>query len=145
MEVCTIGFAGKSATEFFGLVRAAGIRRLIDVRLNNVSQLAGFTKRNDLPFFLQELCSAEYIHEPLLAPSAELLAYYRKEKGGWSEYERMFIGLMRERRVEETISRSLFDLRTVLLCTEPTAAQCHRRLVVEYLSEQWGDITPVHL
>src|SRR5438874_12889942 len=109
MEVYTIGFAQKSAEQFFEALRQAEIRRLLDVRLHNSSQLAGFTKQGDLPFFLKELCEAEYIHEPLLAPSPELFAYYKKQKGTWSEYERRFLALMAERKVEDMVSRSIFD------------------------------------
>ncbi len=98
MEVCTIGFTKKSAAQFFGALRAAGVRRLLDVRLNNSSQLAGFTKRDDLPFFLRELCGADYVHEPLLAPTDELLHAYRKRKGDWPTYERGFLALLAERR-----------------------------------------------
>lgn len=145
MEIYTIGFTKKSAREFFELLRSAGIRRLIDVRLNNVSQLAGFTKRDDLAFFLREICDAEYAHEPLLAPTQELLDAYKKRKGDWADYERDFVELMRSRRIEDALDRSLFDPRTVLLCSEPTAENCHRRLVLEYLRDAWGDVQIVHL
>jgi uncharacterized protein YeaO (DUF488 family) len=115
------------------------------VRLNNVSQLAGFSKREDLRYFLRELCAAEYIHEPLLAPTQELLDEYRKAKGGWENYERRFLALMRERAIERWLDRRLFDLPTVLLCSEATAEHCHRRLVLEYLQVHWGDLTITHL
>jgi uncharacterized protein (DUF488 family) len=145
MEVYTIGFAQKSADEFFGALRQAGIKRLLDVRLHNSSQLAGFTKKSDLPFFLKEICGAEYVHEPMLAPSQELFDYYKKQKGTWEEYERRFLALMAERKVEEKIDPSIFEVPTVLLCTEPTAERCHRRLVLEHLQSKWGDIEMVHL
>lgn len=122
-----------------------GIRRLLDVRLNNVSQLAGFSKREDLAYFLRELCGAEYLHEPLLAPTQALLDAYRKQKGSWEEYERRFLDLMRERRIEERLDRHLFDIPTVLLCSEATPERCHRRLVLEYLQERWGDLRITHL
>lgn len=122
-----------------------GIRRLLDVRLNNSSQLAGFSKRDDLAYFLRELCHAEYIHEPLLAPTQEMLDEYKKRKGSWAEYEQRFLALMGERRIEERISRSLFDTPTVLLCSEATAEHCHRRLVLEYLQSKWGRLTSIHL
>lgn len=145
MEVHTIGFTQKTAAQFFGALKQAGIRRLIDVRLNNVSQLAGFSKRDDLAYFLQEICSAEYIHEPLLAPTQDLLDAYRKEKGGWENYARGFLHLMAERRIEDRLSRDLFGTPAVLLCSEPTAGHCHRRLVVEYLQEKWNGLKAVHL
>ncbi len=145
MEVYTIGFTKKTAREFFGTLRQAGIRRLIDVRLNNVTQLAGFTKRDDLAFFLDELCGIEYRHEPLLAPTQEILTGYRKKVIDWDEYARRFLALLSERQVERCIDKSLFDGPTVLLCSEPTAKRCHRRLVLEYLDRQWGDVRAVHL
>lgn len=145
MNVFTIGFTKRTAADFFGALRRAGVRQLLDVRLNNSSQLAGFTKANDLPFFLKEICDAEYLHEPLLAPTQELLDAYKKAKGGWDEYERSFLKLMADRRIEEKIDRSLFELPTALLCSETTAEHCHRRLVLEYLQEKWGGLTVVHL
>ncbi len=145
MEVFTIGFTQSMASHFFGRLRQAGIRRLLDVRLNNVSQLAGFAKRDDLAFFLRELCGAEYIHEPQLAPSQEMLDGYKKQKGTWAEYERQFLALLSERKVETRISRELFALPTVLLCSEATAEQCHRRLALEYLQEHWSNLTITHL
>ncbi len=145
MEIYTIGFTRKSAEEFFGQLKRAGIRRLIDIRLNNSSQLAGFTKCGDLPFFLRELCGADYRHEPLLAPTEELLSAIKKKTIGWEEYERRFLELMKERRVAKRLDRGLFETPAVLLCSEPTAKRCHRRLVAEYLQHAWGDVTIVHL
>ncbi len=145
MEIYTIGFTQTSAAEFFGKLKQAGVRRLVDVRLNNVSQLAGFAKRDDLKYFLAEICGVEYGHEPRLAPSQEILDAYKKEKGSWDEFERRFLQLMADRQIEAVIDCSLFDVPTVLLCSEPTAEQCHRRLVVEYLDSQWGDVRAVHL
>ena len=145
MEVYTTGFTKKTAEQFFESIRLMGIRRLLDVRLNNTSQLAGFSKRDDLTYFLREICDADYIHEPLLAPTQALLDEYRKRKGGWDDYERRFLALMGERRIEEHISRDLFAIPTVLLCSEATAEHCHRRLVLEYLQRQWGDMSIVHL
>jgi hypothetical protein len=114
------------------------------VRLNNASQLAGFARRADLPFFLEKLCGAEYLYEPTLAPTREILAAYRSG-GGWSEYERAFLDLMQERHVEEALDRNLFDVPTVLLCSEAGAEHCHRRLVLEYLNGEWGGLRAVHL
>jgi primosomal protein N'' len=122
----------------------SGIKRLLDVRLNNASRLAGFARRADLPFFLEKLCSAEYIHEPELAPTREILDAYRNG-GAWPDYERAFLDLLQERRVEETLDKNLFEIPTVLLCSEARAVQCHRRLVLEYLGREWGGIRAVHL
>ncbi len=145
MEIHTIGFTKKTAAQFFGALRAAGIEQLLDVRLNNVSQLAGFTKRDDLDFFVTELCQAVYRHEPLLAPTQPLLDTYKKKLGTWSEYEDQFLRLMADRRIEERLDPGLFAPRTALLCSELTAERCHRRLVVEYLDKTWGDVRAVHL
>jgi uncharacterized protein (DUF488 family) len=145
VEIYTIGFTKKSAAQFFGALRRAEVEQLLDVRLNNVSQLAGFTKRDDLAYFVKELCSATYRHEPLLAPTQSLLDDYKKHAGSWAEYEHRFLELMAERRIEDRLDPGLFCPRTVLLCSEPTPERCHRRLVVEYLDKAWGDVTAVHL
>jgi uncharacterized protein (DUF488 family) len=145
MEVYTTGFTKKTAAQFFGSLKQAGIKHLVDVRLNNSSQLAGFTKKEDLPFFLKEICGIEYLHEPLLAPTQSMLDTYKKQKGSWSDYEQHFLLLMRERRVEERINPRLFEIPTVLLCSEATAEHCHRRLVLEYLREKWGELEIIHL
>jgi uncharacterized protein (DUF488 family) len=115
------------------------------VRLNNVSQLAGFSKRDDLAFFLQEICGAEYVHEPLLAPTQDMLDAYKKAKGNWDDYERIFLALMADRKIEERLDRALFAVPAVLLCSEPTPEHCHRRLVMEYLQKRWGDLQVRHL
>jgi len=114
------------------------------VRLNNASRLAGFARRADLPYFLERLCGAEYLYEPRLAPTREILEAYRKG-GDWAGYERAFQDLLRERRVEETLDRNLFEIPTVLLCSEAGAEHCHRRLVLEYLDRKWNGIRAVHL
>jgi uncharacterized protein (DUF488 family) len=145
MEIYSIGFTQKSAAQFFGALRVAGVRRLMDVRLNNTSQLAAFAKASDLPYFLRELCGAEYVHEPLLAPTQEMLDAFKKRKGDWAVYEREFLSLMRERRIESTLDRAQFEQPTVLLCSELTPEHCHRRLVLEYLADQWGGVTVTHL
>jgi uncharacterized protein (DUF488 family) len=125
-------------------LKDARIERLLDVRLNNASRLAGFARRADLPFFLKELCGAEYLHEPTLAPTREILGAYRKG-GGWQDYERAYLELLQERRIEEMLDRDLFDVPTVLLCSEAGPEHCHRRLVLEYLNREWGGIRAVHL
>jgi uncharacterized protein (DUF488 family) len=145
MEIYSIGFTQKSASQFFDLLKRHGIRRLVDVRLNNVSQLAGFSKRDDLAYFLRELVPAEYRHEPLLAPTQELLDAYKKRKGSWAEYEHEFVALMASREIEKTLDPALFETPTVLLCSEATPEHCHRRLVIEYLDHHWGNVRAVHL
>lgn len=145
MEICTIGFTKHSAREFFGILKSEGIERLIDVRLNNASQLAGFAKRDDLLYFL-ELHGIDYVHEPrLLAPTEDLLKAYRNREITWDDYETRFLDLIARRRIEAELRPELFLPRSVLLCSEHTAEHCHRRLIVEYLSNHWPDITALHL
>jgi len=145
MEIYSIGFTQKSAEQFFGALKAAKIVRLLDVRLNNTSQLAGFAKASDLPYFLKEICGVEYVHEPLLAPTQDILDRFKKQKGDWGVYDETYAKLLRERKVEKKLDRGSFQQRTVLLCSEPTAEHCHRRLALEYLQSHWDDIVIRHL
>jgi uncharacterized protein (DUF488 family) len=145
MEIYSIGFTQKSACEFFGALKAHGIERLLDVRLNNTSQLAGFAKQADLAYFLKEICGAAYEHEPLLAPTQEMLDAFKKHKGSWEDYSEVYIALIRSRKVESAISRKSFQKKTVLLCSEATAEHCHRRLALEYLQQHWKGVTIHHL
>lgn len=146
MDIYTIGFTQTTASDFFGRLREAGIERLLDVRLNNRSQLAGFAKRGDLEFFLSELLGASYEHELLLAPSPEILDAYKKRKDiPWGEYEDRFLNLLGERQIESVLDRASFERRTVLLCSEASPDRCHRRLVVDYLAQHWPTVRAVHL
>ena len=145
MEVYSIGFTQRRAQDFFGALKRAGIRQLLDVRINNSSQLAGFTKREDLPFFLRELCGVEYTHDRRLAPTQELLRAYQRKNISWPEYEVAFLALMVERQVERHIDQSFFTVPTVLLCSEAKPDRCHRRLILEYLNQKWGGLKIVHL
>ena len=145
MEIYSIGFTQKTGEQFFGILKDAGVRRLMDVRLNNVSQLAGFSKRDDLAYFLRVILDAEYLHEPLLAPTQEMLDAYKKQKGNWDDYALAFTALMRARQIERHLDKESFLQPTALLCSEPTAENCHRRLVLEYLQEHWGGISFKHL
>lgn len=136
MKVYSIGFTQKKAERFFGLLRNEEIKRLVDVRLNNVSQLAGFAKKNDLIFFLKELCAMDYIHIPDLAPTKSILEPYKKGTMSWAEYEDRFMSLMAQRNIEK------IDKNTIkggcLLCSEHKPHHCHRRLVIEYLNNSWN-------
>jgi uncharacterized protein (DUF488 family) len=118
---------------------------LLDVRLNNSSQLAGFAKARDLPYFLRELVDASYEHDPRLAPTQDLLDAYKKRKGDWASYEHDFMGLMAQREIESVLSPAEFETPTALLCSEATAERCHRRLVCEYLAQHWPGVRPIHL
>ena len=144
MKVSTIGFTRKSAQRFFQLLRESGAKRIVDVRLNNGSQLAGFAKKDDLAWFARELCSVDYVHLPVLAPTKELLSGYRNGQVSWSDYETEFNRLMKERRIESELSRDVID-SGCLLCSEDQPHHCHRRLVAEYLNGHWGGLTIEHL
>lgn len=145
MNVYTIGFTKKNAETFFKFMRSSEIKTLIDVRLNNVSQLAGFAKKDDLKFFLREICSAEYLHIPDFTPTKEILDPYKKGEMTWASYEEKFLSLMAKRNVERSIKPELLD-HGCLLCSEHEPHLCHRRLVVEYLNEASGlDLKIKHL
>lgn len=144
MRIFTIGFTKKSAETFFTRLKNAGVKRLIDVRLKNVSQLAGFTKKDDLRYFTKAICNIDYVHLPELAPTADILDPYKKAKNGnWQLYEQQFLDLMRSRHIETT-SREVLD-GGCLLCSEEKPHHCHRRLVAEYLKEHWGNVQIEHL
>jgi len=145
MKIYSIGFTQKSASEFFGILKAHGIERLLDVRLNNTSQLAGFAKQADLAYFLREICGAEYEHEPMLAPTPEIFDAYKKKKGSPEAFEKAYLSLLRSRKVETVLSPESFKKKTVLLCGEPTPEHCHRRLALEYLQKHWKEIEIHHL
>jgi len=144
MKIFTIGFTKKSARTFFTRLRESGALRVVDVRLNNVSQLAGFAKKDDLQFFLREICHMDYVHLPILAPTGEMLDTYKKKKGEWSAYERDFLTLMKSRAIENNITREQIA-DGCLLCSEEKPHHCHRRLVAEYLREKWTDLEIVHI
>ena len=144
MKLFTIGFTKKTAEIFFGKLCDAGVKRVIDIRLNNVSQLAGFAKKDDLSYFLKTICAIEYVHVPELAPTQDILDEYKKHKGDWEVYEKKFMELMIKRAIENKLSRELFD-NACLLCSEDKPHHCHRRLVAEYLQSKWGDIEITHI
>jgi len=139
VELYTIGFTQKSAREFFTKIREAGVKRVVDVRLNNNSQLAGFSKKDDLAYFLKEIADVEYVHVPDLAPTQDILDSYKKQQGDWSIYERHFLDLMSKREIERKIQPELLQ-NGCLLCSEHLPHHCHRRLVAEYLNRKWGGL-----
>jgi uncharacterized protein (DUF488 family) len=145
MNIYTIGFTKKNAETFFGFIKSSNVSTLIDVRLNNVSQLAGFAKRDDLRFFLKELCNTDYVHAPELAPTKDILNAYKKGDMSWEKYEDKFLNLLSQRQVEKSVMPTLLD-EGCLLCSEHEPHLCHRRLVVEYLNENSNlDLKVKHL
>jgi uncharacterized protein (DUF488 family) len=143
MKIFTIGFTKTTAQHFFDRLKESGARKLIDVRLNNVSQLAGFAKRDDLKYFVSEICGMGYEHLPALAPSQDMLDEYKKSGGAWDTYEQKFVKLMAERQIEKLEPGTLDG--GCLLCSEDKPHHCHRRLVAEYLRDKWGNVDIEHL
>lgn len=144
LQLFTIGFTKKSAELFFSKLQQAGVKRVVDVRLHNNSQLAGFTKRDDLEYFLRAIAGIEYVHLPELAPSSELFDRYKKGGQAWSDYEREFVSLIKQRKIDKTVSRTLLD-GACLLCSEDKPDHCHRRLIAEFLRDRWGNVEIKHL
>lgn len=144
IKVFTIGFTKKTAEDFFTRLIRAGVKRVIDIRLNNVSQLAGFAKRDDLRYFLRTIGGIDYVHCPDLAPTQEILDDFKKDKGSWESYEKDFLALLSSREVEKKIRSEMLH-EACLLCSEEKSAQCHRRLVAEYFLSKWSNIKIIHL
>ncbi len=145
LDIFTIGYGHKKAETFFGLLKANSIGVLIDIRLYNTSQLAGYTKKEDLPYFLREICGAEYRHHLFLAPSKEMFEAYKKKGGSWEIFEKNYLALLIGRKVEDLLDRREFEVPTVLLCAEPEPDHCHRRSLAEYLKSCWKDVEIRHL
>ena len=144
IEIFTIGFAKKSAYEFFKKLMDAGVKRIIDVRLNNVSQLAGFTKKQDIEYFLKEIAHIEYTHKPEFAPTKNILDAYKKKEINWNEYERRFRELITGHEIENLVTPAQID-KACFLCTEANPEKCHRRLLAEYFQKRWGNVLIHHL
>lgn len=140
----TIGFTKKKAEQFFELIKKNNIKCLIDIRLNNVSQLAGFAKRDDLKYFLKQLCNCEYRHMPEIAPTKEILDGYKKKQISWDEYVVQYGALIKRRKIESKLSLNELD-GSCFLCSEPTADMCHRRLAAEYLKKHYKELKIIHL
>ena len=144
MKIHTIGFTQKTAEQFFEALRLAKVKRVVDVRLHNTSQLSGFAKQDDLRYFLDRITGIDYVHEPLLAPTDEMLSAYRKGAIRWEEYESRFVSVLASRRIEERLSKDTLD-GSCLLCSEAKPHHCHRRLVAEFLEDRWGGIAVSHV
>ena len=140
MKIYTLGFTKKSAREFFEILKDNNIEQIVDVRLNNTSQLAGFTKKKDLEFFLEEMGSIDYIHLDILAPDKEL----RKIKD-WEEYSQKYLELIEKRDILNVINTDIFQKRSCLLCSEPSAEDCHRSILADYIKKHWENVKVVHL
>ena len=144
IRIFTMGFTKKNAEQFFTLLKKNGIKKLVDIRLNNHSQLAGFTKGEDLKYFLKEIAGIDYVHELDFAPTKELLKKYQDKGMSWSEYEMEFKQILESRMTNRSIDPNDYDL-SCFLCSEPTPEKCHRRLVVEYLKNRFQGIDVIHI
>ena len=145
ISVSSIGFTQSTARDFFERLARAKVKKVIDVRLHNTSQLAGYAKSEDLAYFLKKIGGIDYAHLPLLAPTDAMLKAYKKEKGDWGIYEAQFLSLMRERKIETRLNPQMFE-GACLLCSEATPHSCHRRLICEYLNDKWdGTLNVRHL
>lgn len=144
IKLYTIGFTGKSAEKFFDLLRNNGVKKIVDTRINNVSQLAGFAKGSDLKFFAEEIGHMTYEHNVDFAPTKELLANYRDKKVTWEQYEIEYLNLLDMRKIAQKINVDLLH-EHCLLCSEHTPEKCHRRLLAEYLKQVKSDIQIIHL
>lgn len=144
MNIFTIGFTKTTAEDFFNRLRQSGTKRVLDVRLNNISQLAGFAKQNDLRFFLREICGLDYVHLPELAPTQDMLDGYRKTNSGWPTYQKKFLALLKNREIERRLNPAVIS-GGCLLCSEDTPHHCHRRLIAEYLQQHWPAVKIQHL
>jgi uncharacterized protein (DUF488 family) len=144
INLFTLGYTHKTAREFFGILSQNKIATLIDIRLNNKSQLAGFAKKQDIEYFLEEICGISYLYVPNFAPTKDILDDYKKKKITWNEYEQKFNLLIRERKIEKELGPNILH-NACLLCSEKNAINCHRRLVAEYLSKHLDNIIISHL
>jgi uncharacterized protein (DUF488 family) len=144
VKIFTIGFTKTSAEHFFERLKTSGAKRIVDVRLNNISQLAGFAKRDDLKFLARAICNVDYVHAPTLAPTKDMLDAYKNQSGDWSAYEKRFLDLLSSRHIEFELSHELID-NSCLLCSEDKPHYCHRRLIAEYLKARWNNVDIVHL
>jgi len=144
IKLFTIGFTGKSAEKFFSLLKNASVKNLVDTRINNVSQLAGFAKGSDLKFFAKEIGNIRYEHNIDFAPTKELLSRYRGEEISWGDYELEYLNLLDGRKIGQKIDIEKLH-ENCLLCSEHTPEKCHRRLLAEYLKHVRNDIEIIHL
>lgn len=146
-SIYSIGFTQKSAEDFFTLLQKNNVRILVDVRLNNTSQLAAFSKFPDIEFFLNKICNIEYRHEIAFAPEESTLKRYKKKEINWEQYVSEFFETMKKRNIRKYIADKYRseDRKVCLLCSEPTPEQCHRRLIAEIFAEVFANTKIIHL
>jgi uncharacterized protein (DUF488 family) len=132
--ICTIGFAKKPLKTFVQLLKDAGVTKLVDTRLNNTSQLAGFAKKNDLAYIM-DLVGIKYVHESEMAPTSDILKEYKSKKITWSQYENAYTGLLEERHILDHALKQMSNETICYLCSEDKPHHCHRRLLAEYIQQ----------
>ena len=143
-KLFTIGFTQKSAAQFFELLQKAGVKKVIDTRLNNTSQLSGFAKQADLQYFLATIAHIDYEHDLSLAPTSDILTAYKQKKMSWEDYEGQYLDLVQNRKIEAELNPEQLET-ACFLCSEHQPHFCHRRLAAEYLKSQFGDLDIIHL
>ncbi len=146
IQLFTVGFAGKTAQDFFQLLQTAQVETVIDIRQHREGQLSGFAKYPDLAYFLEKITRIGYSHESQLAPTPELLKTYREAKD-WTAYEAGFLALMKDRGIPEAFDAAAWPPRAALLCSEPGPEKCHRRVVADLLAAHWrvlGHTVDIH-
>lgn len=144
VRITTIGFTKKNAEQFFTMLQQGRVKRVLDIRLHNQSQLAGFSKQDDLAYFARAILDIEYVHLAMLAPTQELMDALKKAKGSWTDFEKRFLDLMAKREIERQLKPAMLN-NGCLLCSEDKPHNCHRRLVAEYLKTRWRNVTIEHL
>ena len=144
IKIFTMGFTKKNAERFFTLLKKNGIKKLVDIRLNNHSQLAGFTKGEDLKYFLKELAGIDYEHDLDFAPTKELLKNYQGKKISWNDYEKEFNQILETRMKNKLTDPNEYNM-ACFLCSEPTPEKCHRRLVAEFLNARFQNVDVAHI
>jgi len=147
-ELYTIGFTQKTAKKFFSLLKDNEIDAVVDIRLNNTSQLAGFSKYPDIGYFLNDLLNIKYIHDPEFSPTANILKGFKEKKISWNEYTKRFNELMAQRNIEQYIQEKYNDCKITkycLLCSENEPEQCHRSLVSDYFCEIYKQLEVINL
>jgi uncharacterized protein (DUF488 family) len=140
----TIGFTKKTAKHFFEILKKNNVKKVIDIRLNNKSQLAGFSKGDDLQYFLHEIAGISYVHILMYAPTEDVLKQYQRGEISWIQYQKKYLELLEKRKIIENLDPTSLD-RACLLCSEEVPDQCHRRLLAEYIQGNIPDVKIMHL
>lgn len=141
INLYTIGFTKKTAEKFFNLLIDNNVEKVLDIRLNNTSQLSAFAKYPDIEYFLKEIAGIGYIHDKNFAPDKNTLISYKKGEITWEDYIEEFEASMQERDIEEYIAEKYSNINNYcLLCSEATPVNCHRSLLAQIFKRNIGKI-----